>query len=359
MSSNGNPTGADQRQEIRRLVAGTLPVLDQQGIVRRSFLLGLWQGVIGTLLDLGEPTDVSVLLIDRAMVIYGHGRNADSPPLALTEDARVRRLAEASLAARIILDALEPYTSSLDDQREERFPEDFLEVTLEILCEAWGPSHVRAALRDQVRAISEGDLAPILPAEPATLNYIPKQARSQEGTPSLPDAPAIEAAPAEPVQEPEPAPPPPRRRSPSGRMIDIHIDSDIVENGHAVYAIACQITDPDGRREIREISGVVPDATGRLAPLVAAIDVLSSLDRAGDAESVRVSSPSKALIEGALNPAARSKGDAARWETVERHVAGRHVEWVASKMGIGSDLAQRCDRLVRQRAEQFSKETAA
>ena len=356
MSTIATTQAGAQRQDIQRLVAGTLPVLDQQGIAKRSFLLGLWQGVIGSLVELGDPEDVAALLLDRALAVQGHGRNADSPPLALSDEARVRRLSEASQAARIILDALEPHISSLDEAREERFPEDLLDTALDILVEAWGPSHVRTALRDQIRALTEGEVAPVLPSEPATLNHVARASRAPD-----PVTEAIHEPASQQVVAPEAAVPeaPQRRRGAPSRRIDVHVDSDVVENGHAVYAVACLLVDIDGRRETREISGIVPDATGRLAPLVATIDLLSTLDCPGEGETVRISSPSKALVGGALDPGSRSRGDASRWDAVERHCEGRRVEWVVAKMGIGTDLAERCDRLVRQRSEQYSRENAA
>lgn len=374
MSASATDVLDRQRQEIQRLVAGTLPVIDQQGIVRRSLLVGLWQAAIGSLIEIGDPKDVAALLLDRAMAIPGQGRNADSLPLKLTGDARMRRISEASDAARIVLEALEPFAASLGEDEEQRFPEDMLDTIVEILVEAWGQTYVRAALADQATALDRGESAPILPTEPTTLNYVPKAPLPPPRTVPRPvptDAPAPPApveisvespAPVAIVEVREPTPPePPRprtRRSQEGRRIDVHIDSDILENGYAVYAVACLIVDMDGRRELREISSVLPDATGRLAPLVAVIDVLSSLDL-GEGEAIRVLSPSKALIEGVTNPTSRGRSDSGRWEAIERLCEGRRVEWVASRMGIGTELAERCDRMVRVRSEQHAKENAA
>lgn len=311
-------------------------VAEKRGASRRSFLSGLWLAAIGYLVESGDRQDVCAILGDRAAAIREHGRNGDSPLVILDGQALERRLAEAALAAEAILDRLDEEHPEL--VRDERFPELLLDAGLSILVETWGPVHLRRTLNDQVKALEEGGENAILPSEPAVSNHPPKPSAT---------------APKEPSQTGVRKPPPAKPKPLDGRRVEIQVDAEMATERLAAYAYALSV-DSEGRREVREVSGLLAEGA-RHAATFALLDALRSLGEAGERETVRVSTPAEGLVRAVggdrgSNPYAEPLCDALRL---------RDAEIVLRRAGMSGDLAQRCDRLIRARIEDVERVSAA
>lgn len=332
---------------IQAALAGVVPEAEARGAGRKAFLSGLWLAAIGTLLSVGEPDDVASLLADRAAGIRGQGRNADVPLSRLDDLARDRRLREAGIVARVVCERLRPFAE--DDARGDSFPEDFLDEALSLLAASWGPAHLRRTLADQIASIEDGNTAPVLPVEPSATNNPPRAA-----------APVPVTAPAPVTRAPHANLPAPEARR-GARTADVHLDSETLSTGRGAYAVAMHL-DAGDRRETREICGGAPDRTGREAALTGLAEALAALGPPVPGDKVRVSTPVEAVYRAAAPGAhggQRLAHEAGLWAEVDRLAAPLDIEWCLRRSGTGTDLAQRCDRLLRERSAEAEREAMA
>lgn len=346
---------ASDRKLAHEAIGAAVQSSEARGVGRRAFLLGLWQSAVGVLLATGDTHDVLAFLEDRASSIKGQGRNADAPPLKLDAETAARRAAEASVAAEVIVGHLEPLNDVLDEAgRGETFAPTVADAAFGLLQEAWGPAHLRRALREQIGAIEDGIDAPILPAEPSATNHTPRPA-PQPAPRAAPEPEAAAPIPSEPYLAPElPAAQRPRFVPGFGRLVEAHVDAGSLASGHSAFALAMTITDASGsRRELREVLGTVPDPTGRTAILAGCLDLFAGLGDPAEGESVMVTLTSDIVTSGMKDPYCRLASEEPLWLSLMAAERDRAVEWIATKPGIGSDLAQRCDRMLRAAIAEF------
>ncbi len=328
---------------IQAALAGVVPEAEARGAGRKAFLSGLWLAAVGTLFSVGDPEEVASLLADRAGGIRGQGRNADVPLNHLDDAARDRRLREAGIVARVVCERLRPFAE--DEARGDSFPEDFLDEALSLLAASWGPFHVRRTIADQIAAIEDGRATPVLPVEPSAPNNPPR---------AQPPA----AAPVQPLAAAAAHCPQPRRPP---RSADVHLDSETLSTGRGAYAVAMHLDSGD-RRETREICGGAPDRTGREAALAGLVEALASLGVPVPGDRVRLSTPVEAVFRAAAPGASggqRLGHEAPLWAEVDRLAAALDIEWCLRRTGTGTDLAQRCDRLLRERSAEAEREAMA
>lgn len=306
----------------------------------RSTLTGLWLAAIATLIEAGEPADVMAVLLDRAATVRGQGRNADAPPLQEDAEARARRSAEATLAARAIVDALAPLPVSAEDD----FPERLLDVAVALLAEAWGPAHLRRALWEQRVSLEEGSHAVILPTEPSVSNggRVRPSAEAAAGPGPVPGPAPVLPAP-DPISGEENLPDP----GPA-RTIELHADAALLGPGRVAYALCARIRQ-GGMQELREVTGTLAGISLRAAVLQAVAGLLVPLPPSLR-ESVRVATP----IEGVLRLAdgADPEGEEGVSALLAAIRSGRAVEWGARAGGLGGELGRRCDRALRDRIDE-------
>ena len=327
---------------IHAAMAGSVVEAEAHGAGRRAYLSGLWLATMGVLLDAGSPDDIALLLADRAASIRGQGRNADAPPVVLDGEALLARTREATVVARVVLDRLRPVAE--DDEAGDSFPEDLLDVVLTLLQPKWGPSHLRRALVQQVASLEAGSTVAILPAEPS----VPDQPTPPRPTPVQPGAARL------PVQEGGTQAPSPGR---APRDADVHVDSEGLATGRGAYAVALNLSTGD-RRETREISGTALDRTGRDAAIRGLVEALAAVTPAIPGDRIRISTPVEAVFRAACpdGNGVRLFHEAVLWSEFDKLSAGLTIEWCLRRSGTGTDLAQRCDRMLRARSVEAERE---
>ncbi len=120
--------------------------------------------------------------------------------------------------------------------------------------------------------------------------------------------------------------------------------------------------DVGDRRETREICATAPDRTGRGAAIAGLLDALDSLGPAVEGDSARISTAVEAVYR-AMTPGAgpqhRPAQEEETWAEIERLAAGMPIEWCLRRGGTVTDLAQRCDRLLRARSAEAEREAMA
>lgn len=332
-------------------IGAALQAAEARGADRKHIRTGLWQAAIGTLLATGDLDTIVGFLEDRMAKIRGHGHNADSPPLRHEPKDTALRKEHSTLLAEIVVGHLEPLMDVLERQHVDGVSL-VADTVFTILSDRWGPVHLRRTIAEQIAAFRSGDASIILPLEPSTPNRpktTPAPARV-EAAPAQPDEP-LHTAPAPQVVAVRPG------LNRSSYRVEIHARTDVDPDiGIGVYGVAIQLIDPvSGRQEVREIDGIVHnDRNGRRTVLSACLDALSSLGGVDDDE-ISISSTAQFIVDEMsvpqLSGISRLEHEADLWQQIDDWTHGRNVSWLLSNSGIGSPLAQRSDRLVRDRLE--------
>lgn len=352
-AANGAPDGkTSHSRSIGELLGASIQAAEAAGIDRRHLRVGIWRAVMTVVIEASESPEMLVeVLEDRIATVSGFGNNPDSPLQVLTpeEDAALR---DGSAAyADIVLGYVNPMLDHLDERGEDGIT-PFLDIVLQHLAESWGPHHLRRILADQVQALRDGVMVPIMPVQPAQFNR--SRAQQPRPRPAAPAAPAPE--PHRPPEEPATVSPARPARPVPDRVVSVHVLADVASDGSGVYGLAMSVTCPgQDRTEVREIAGRI-DAGGnpRATCLTACAEALASLGEPSPDEPVTIVTGPHFIAPEADVPARVPAEEAAR-QRLFALAEGRVLTWVAGKGGIGSDLAERADRLLRLRLEEAGK----
>ena len=367
MEVTTSPPVTDDIAAVRAaIIAGTQAAI-AAGADRRYAFTGIWTAAITSVTGTAETRILAAAMEDYAGNVKGIGANAESPPLMFDPEARE---SSASLVAETVIGYLEPIHDEFEADGADAFAA-ILEVSFGILCEVWGPFHLRKNLALQAAAFREGVDAPILPIEPEVQNRRETQARN--GTPPPPqdvaedvdaegafDSDAREFEPVEIDEEPI-------ADSAIESMDDFYVQPEIREveiiievsswgtGATGVFGVATAIGSGDAFREVREFSGHVrDDRTGRLTPLAACVEALRRLGPPAPAETVRIGVNADFIVS-ARGLGAGLPGEEGLWADLERASKGREVEWHVPGGGVGTDLGRRSNRLTHERATQLGK----
>ena len=339
----------------QQAIAAALQSAEALGVEKRHILTGLWHTAIGTLLAAGDLPVLIEFLEDRMAHNRGHGHNADAEPAKLSNAEMVVRKEQSTRLAELISGHLEPLMITFDNEGVDGVSVS-VDMILTILADRWGPTHLRRILGQQASAFRAGDTAVIMPQEPSTPN------RQKAAPVRVVDRSADRPAPMAPAEIPDSTPSSPRRSQRPAQRVEIHVRTDVVGTT-GVYGIALQIADSSSdRREVREIEGVLHnDPNGRRTLLAACIDVLSTLPLSAD--EIILSSAALFLVEdmsiAQLTGVHRLESEADLWNRLDHESQGRNVTWQITGSGIGSPLAQRSDRVLRERLESESAQRKA
>lgn len=347
--------GKSHYDSAQQAIAAALQSADAIGVEKRHILTGLWQTAIGTLLAAGDLPTLVEFLEDRMAHHRGHGHNADAEPTKLSGAEMSARREQSTRLAELVSGHLEPLMASFDQDGIDGISVT-VDMILTILADRWGPVHLRRILGQQSSAFRSGDTAIIMPQEPSAPNR-----QKVTTTVRLVDRPAEAPLPAPPANS-DTIVPPTRRSVRPAQRVDIHVRTDVVGTT-GVYGIALQMSESSSdRREIREIEGVLHnDPNGRRTLLAACIDVLSTLPVTTD--EIVLSSTAQFLVEdmsiAQLTGVHRLESEADLWDQLDSETQGRSVTWQITGPGIGSPLAQRSDRVLRERVESESAQRKA
>lgn len=323
-------TPAKAKRCARDAIQRALRTSDGRGVKIGPFLLGLWQVSVGTLLEAGDPEDVCAVLLDRIGKVRGYGRNADAPALSYDDNSLRRRAAEAAFAAEIIVEAIDEYTDVIEDEdADDPMPEAILDAALVVLTEAWGPVHLRRAMREQVEAVAAGRDKPIMPAEPSIANNLGRD-KPLDIPHATEEAEPIEADP---------------------RSVEIVMETAVARED-TVWVAAMTIRNASGSRlEVREIIGQRPGRDAKEAQLEACLEVFRALGSPRPGDRTRFSTNSSFLVAemsaGAAPRQDMGAAEAANWHELEESALAWLTQWITRQPGTDGPLDQRCDKILR------------
>ncbi|AOG03106.1 hypothetical protein BSY19_4938 (plasmid) [Bosea sp. RAC05] len=335
----GAMSAATAKRCARDAIQRALRTSDGRGVKIGSFLLGLWQVAIGTLLEAGEGEDVCALLVDRIGKIQGYGRNADAAPIQYDDLSLRRRVAEASYAADIIVQAIDEFAEgSVDEDGDDPMPEAILDAAIVLLSEAWGPVHLRKAMREQAEAVATGRTKPVMPAEPAVANNLGRERPFEIKSEKL-------ASKDEPTYAP--------------RSVEAVIETAAVREC-MIWVVALTIRSSDGTRaEVREVIGTRQGLDVKAAHIEACLDLFRGLGSPREGDQARISTNSSFLVtevtEGAPARSGMSAAEATSWHEIEEAARSWQVRWQVRQPATDGPLDQRCDKILRHKLADVSK----
>ncbi len=331
LASDGAMSAAMAKRCSRDAIQRALRTSDGRGVKIGSFLLGLWQVAIGTLLEAGEADDICALLVDRLAKIRGYGRNADAPAVQYDDLSLRRRVAEAAYAADIIVQAIDEFVDDADDEDvDDPMPEAILDAAIVVLSEAWGPVHLRKALRDQVEAIASGRTKPIMPAEPAMANNLGRERPFEIKSESAKNETTAAYVP---------------------RAVEAVIETAAARDD-MIWVVALTIRSSDGTRvEVREVIGTRQGKDAKAAQLAACLDLFQALGVPGQDDQARISTNSSFLVaemtDGGPARPGISAAEATSWHEIEEAAQAWNVRWQVRQPATDGPLDHRCDKILR------------
>lgn len=323
---------AGDKDALATAVKAGLEAARALGVSTRSVGAGIWTFSIGMLVASADIEDRIFILEEVARETSGSGFNADSPLEQLGQTEQGARVADADVVAKSIW----AYVGPLLDNAPAGADRNLFTYAMAMLERLWGPLHFRRIIADQVLVFAGGEDRILLPHEPKSLNRDKRPVRVvREATPAAPAPSATGHG----VPE---------------AIIFARIDAD-TDGDMSVYAVVSSIASLDRRRrEIREVTGRLSDDTGRRAYLQAALDFFRHLGH--DGSEVTVETASGLLAEGLVEESRRDRtifpGEEDIWNELDGHQLRYRVKWRQERDIMGTEIGERCERLLRTGREQ-------
>lgn len=320
------------------LISARMPLENRR--VVKYLLPGIWYASITVLLNLLDRGQITAFLHARYNSIHGFGDNADSPARELKPVAMKKYKADVQEAAETIMDKLMIALERLEAlDLDDRFPEAVFEAAVTVLMPAWGPDHVKRAISEQMTNFIQGRFEIRNFMEPVTFVSPPK--RPKRPTRAFETDGATEKALADHRV----------RRAPGDRQVICFAATERLDDSNASWAMTMRITSSSGRREHRDIFGVVEDRNGNraISTLVHELALALCMDDGIANVDLRVTDPRivQCFPSDDVAPVEYIKFEDAAWKDIAACFARHTIVSRVVDVSLTDEQQERCDKLLK------------